>query len=136
PDPLPAPAFDSVLRKAGFDCHVLANPIVGGRQAVVERRVRGATGNVEIPNDRHRRPLLRPRHERPRRRRGAGERKEGGAVHGCARHSITSSAMASTVAGMSSPSTLAALILIVSWYFVGCWNGKSPGFSPRKIRST
>ena len=37
-----------------------------------------------------------------------------------AHHSITSSARASSDGGTVSPSALAVLRLIVSWYFVGC----------------
>ena len=39
--------------------------------------------------------------------------------HGAA-HSITSSAVASSVGGTIRPRALAVLRLIVSWYFVGC----------------
>ena len=45
-------------------------------------------------------------------------------------HSITSSARARTLAGISMPSALAVLRLITSSYLVGCWTGRSPGFSP------
>src|SRR5262249_42454799 len=71
-----------------------------------------------------------PQRERP--RGGAGEQQyEGAAVH-----SITSSASASSVGDSSRPSTLAAFRLTMNWYLVGCWNGKSPAFSPRIMRST
>src|SRR5262245_23847871 len=52
------------------------------------------------------------------------------------RHSITSSARASTVAGISRPSALAVLRLMTSWYLVGACTGRSPGFSPFRMRST
>src|SRR5262249_37269079 len=51
-------------------------------------------------------------------------------------HSITSSARASRVGGTSSPSVLAVFKLITRSYLVGCWKGRSPAFSPRRIRST
>src|SRR5262249_861851 len=51
-------------------------------------------------------------------------------------HSITSSARASRVGGMSRPSVLAVLRLIVSSYLVGCWTGSSATFAPLRIRST
>src|SRR5262250_3857280 len=51
-------------------------------------------------------------------------------------HSITSSARASTVAGISMPSTLAVLRLITSSYLVGACTGRSAGFSPLRMRST
>src|SRR5262245_47676638 len=51
-------------------------------------------------------------------------------------HSITSSARASTVEGISRPSALAVLRLIASRYFVGACTGRSAGFSPLRMRST
>jgi hypothetical protein len=51
-------------------------------------------------------------------------------------YSITSSARASTAGGMESPSAFAVLRLITSSYFEGACTGKSPGFSPLRIRST
>jgi hypothetical protein len=53
-----------------------------------------------------------------------------------ATHSITSSARASSVGGTSRPSALAVLRLMISSYFVGACTGRSPGFSPRSMRST
>src|SRR5262245_110465 len=44
-------------------------------------------------------------------------------------HSITSSASASTVGGMSRPSALAVFRLIASSNLVGCTTGRSAGFS-------
>src|SRR5262249_39021484 len=51
-------------------------------------------------------------------------------------HSITSSARASTVAGMSRPSALAVLRLMTNSYLVGACTGRSAGFSPLRMRST
>jgi hypothetical protein len=51
-------------------------------------------------------------------------------------HSITSSARASTVAGISRPSAFAVLRLITSSYLVGACTGRSAGFSPLRMRST
>src|SRR5262249_32068424 len=51
-------------------------------------------------------------------RRTAEQRKEGAAFHVCA-HSITSSAVASSVGGTSRPSAFAVLRLITSSYLVG-----------------
>src|SRR6516164_4554560 len=45
-------------------------------------------------------------------------------------HSITSSARASTVAGISRPSALAVLRFTISSNLVGCCTGRSAGFSP------
>jgi hypothetical protein len=61
-----------------------------------------------------------------------------GLMHRSKRHrySITSSALASRLAGMVSPSALAVLRLITSLNLVGAWTGKLAGFSPLRIRST
>ena len=48
-------------------------------------------------------------------------------------YSITSSARASSVGGMSRPSALAVLRLMTSSNLVGCSTGKSAGFAPRRI---
>src|SRR5262245_28922331 len=45
-------------------------------------------------------------------------------------HSNTSSAMASTPAGIERPSTLAIRRLIRNSNLVTCWTGRSAGFSP------
>src|SRR5262249_18222703 len=74
--------------------------------------------------------LLRPRRERPSGR-AADERDELASPH-----SITSSARASNVGGMSKPSALAVFKLMTSSYLVGAWTGRSAGFSPLRMRST
>src|SRR6476620_5815120 len=51
-------------------------------------------------------------------------------------HSITSSARPSSAGGISRPSTLAVLRLTTKSYFVGFCTGRSPGFSPLRMRST
>ena len=51
-------------------------------------------------------------------------------------HSITSSARASKVVGTFKPSALAVLRLTTSSYLVGACTGRSPGFSPLRMRST
>jgi hypothetical protein len=56
----------------------------------------------------------------------------------CARmrgYSITSSARASTVVGISRPSALAVLRLITNSYLFGACTGRSAGFSPLRMRS-
>src|SRR5262249_24788753 len=73
--------------------------------------------------------LLRARRERPRRR-AAEQRNELAPPH-----SITSSARASNVAGISRPSALAVLRFKISSNSVGCWTGRSPGLVPLKILS-
>src|SRR5262249_41101210 len=72
-----------------------------------------------------------PRRQRPRCRPGATEeREEGAAVHGCAGHSITSSAMASSVGGMVMPSALAVDTLMTNSNLAARITGNSPTFSP------
>src|SRR5262249_53679677 len=72
--------------------------------------------------------LLRPRRNRPRSR--AAEQRD----ERPARHSITSSARASSVGGTSRPSVLAVFRLITSSNLVGCCTGRSAGFAPLRIR--
>src|SRR5215472_8354719 len=74
--------------------------------------------------------LLRARHQRPRHRRAAEKRDELAAPH-----SITSSARASSVGGISIPRAFAVLRLITSSYLVGACTGRSAGFSPLRMRS-
>jgi hypothetical protein len=51
-------------------------------------------------------------------------------------HSITSSARASSVGGISRPSALAVIRLMTRSNLVGCSTGRSAGFAPRRILST
>src|SRR5258707_13398859 len=85
----------------------------------------------ENANSSHRVILLRPRRKRPTGRRAAEQRDELPPPH-----SITSSALASRVGGISRPSVFAVLRLITRSNFVGCSTGRSAGFVPRKILST
>src|SRR5262249_15570576 len=79
----------------------------------------------------HRYPrLLRARRDRPRSRRAAEQLDERAPPH----HSITSSAMARSVSGTVRPSAFAVLRLRISSNLVGCWTGRSAGFSPLRIR--
>src|SRR5262245_13229344 len=70
---------------------------------------------MQKSNHRPGRHLLRPRRERPRACRTAEQRDELATPD----HSITSSARASTFAGTSRPSALAATTLMTSSYLVG-----------------
>ena len=123
-----------ILRIAVFDRNVLARHISGFAQAAAKafHQVRALAGRkaVQEPDHRHRR-LLRARRERPRRPRAAEQRDELAAFH-----SITSSARASSVGGISRPNALAVLRLITSSNFVGCITGKSAGLVPFKILPT
>src|SRR6266404_4736688 len=51
-------------------------------------------------------------------------------------YSITSSARASSVGGISRPSAFAVLRLITNSYLVGACTGRLAGFSPLRMRST
>src|SRR5262249_3488553 len=73
--------------------------------------------------------LLRARRERPRSRCTAEQRHELAAPH-----SITSSARASNVAGISTPMVLAVCRLMTSSNLVACIIGKSAAFSPLRMR--
>jgi ABC transporter substrate binding protein len=72
---------------------------------------------------------LRPRRERPRRRRAAEQRDELAPLH-----SITSSAATSSLSGTSRPSALAVLRLITNSNRVDCTTGRSAGCSPLRTR--
>src|SRR5262249_36501809 len=85
---------------------------------------------MQKSNHRSRR-LLRARGERPDGSRAAEQGDERATFH-----SITSSARASSVGGISRPMAFAALRLIVSSNFVGCSIGRSVGLAPCKIRLT
>src|SRR5262249_27955315 len=112
--------------------HVPAVDVAGFDQASAER-IGNARGAVSRPtadkaDDRQCR-LLRPRRERPRRR-GAEQRDERAPPH-----SITSSARASMIGGISRPIALAVLTLITSVNLVGRSIGKSAALAPLRMRS-
>src|SRR6516164_8765680 len=73
--------------------------------------------------------LLRARRERPRDRRAAEQRDELAALH-----SITSSAVPSSVAGTSSPRTLAVCRLITNSNFAARITGRSAGDTGGEVR--
>jgi hypothetical protein len=76
--------------------------------------------------------LLRSRRERPSRCRAAESRDELASPH----HSITSSARASSIGGISRPSALAVCKLMTNSNLVACNTGMSAGFSPLRMRPT
>src|SRR5262249_42251354 len=133
-------AIEAFVGPAVLDHHVAAlNKAIFGEplpECSYEMRRRGSRPGAEIPDHRQRRPLLRPRRERPRCRRGAEEGEEGAAVHGVPHHSITSSAATCSVSGTVRPSALAVFMLITNSNFTGCCTGRSAGFSPLRMRST
>src|SRR5262249_34897588 len=84
---------------------------------------------AEHSDHRHRR-LLRARRERPRSRSAAEQRDELAALH-----SITSSASASSLGGMSRPTAFAATTLMTSSHLLVISTGRSPGFAPLRMRA-
>src|SRR5262249_47501124 len=122
---------------AGVDPHVAAinpaqflQPLQECREASLALRIvcRQAHEHADAP---HALPLLRARRGRPSCSRAAEERDELAPLH-----SITSSASASRLSGMVSPSALAVLMLMTKLNLVGCSTGKSLGFSPLRMRPT
>src|SRR5262249_32977834 len=121
-----------------LDRHVLALNIAAFPQAAQEcgQKVSPADrrGAAQQPDDRHR-ALLRARRERPRGCSAAEQRDEMAPLHFRA-HSITSSARASTIGGISRPIAFAVLTLITSVNLVGRSIGKSAALAPLRMRST
>src|SRR5262249_18698556 len=127
-------AIEPVLRKTVLDGYVAAIDIAGFAQAAAEggREI----GPIVLPeavqesDHRHRR-LLGAYGKRPRGRCPAEQHDELAALH-----SITSSASASNLSGIWSPSAFAVFRLITNSYFVGACTGRSAGLSPLRMRST
>ena len=113
-----------------LDHHVLAFDVAGVVEAFAERSdiAYGVLGRPAVDEADYRRRLLRAYRERPCDRRAAEQRDEL-----AARHSITSSASASSVGGTSRLSALAVLRLMTSPSLVGCSTGNSAGFAPLRI---
>src|SRR5262249_33469045 len=111
--------------------HILALDVTGLPQALAEsgqgRFRRASRGAGKEPDHRHR-CLLCARRERPRSR-AAEQRDELAAFH-----SMTSSARASSVAGISRPRALAVGRLMTSSNLVDCTTGSSAGLSPLRTR--
>jgi hypothetical protein len=98
----------------------------------------GSLGDISRPR-RDVRFTLESRHSpaaivRPLSARSGREQTQQGATEGTRTYSITSSAVASSDAGMVIPSAFAVLRLMCSSTFVDCWTGKSAGLSPFKMR--
>src|SRR5262245_20041080 len=125
----------SALRPAVFNRHVLPFYVAAFTQAFPKGRdtISGGLGcpGVDHPDHWHRR-RLRTRHQRPHRRSPAEHSDELAPPA----HSITSSAIASSLSGIWRPSALAVLRLMTSSYLVGTCTGRSAGWVPRRIRST
>src|SRR5262249_43690092 len=107
----------------------LLQPLMESREAHLSFRIIGGIIH-EHADPPHPLRLLRARRERPRGCRAGEQRDEIAALH-----SITSSAVASSIGGMSRPSGQAVLRLITRSNLVGCRTGRSPGFSPFRMRA-
>src|SRR6516162_461894 len=105
-----------------LDKAALLEPAMESCQPLRKRTERLA---VEESNHRHPR-LLRPRRQRPSRRRTAEKGDEVTALH----HSITSLARASSASGTVRPSVVAVLRLITNSNFVGWITGRSAALAP------
>src|SRR5262249_14024079 len=127
--------IDPILSPFPFDGYGSALDIPKVPQALHEClgpwRERRRRTRQKDANTRHSVGLLRSRHDRPRGRRAAEQRDELAALH-----SITSSAVESSIGGTVRPSALAVLRLMTSSYLVGACTGRSAGFLPLRTRST
>src|SRR6516165_6133208 len=118
-----------------LDRHVLALGIPGLLQTLEKRNgdvlvVNFSGLGAEDPDQRHH-MLLRPRRTWPRRR--APEPRDEFLPSD---HSIASSALSRIDCGTVRPSALAVLRFTAISNFVGNCTGRSPGFAPRRMRST
>src|SRR5262249_53656362 len=123
-----------IFRPAVFDSNALAFDKTCLLQSLSKpaQVVRGDIGRLGVEQPDHGPPRLLPaRCYRPCRR--AAEQSDELAPPD---HSITSSARASSVGGTVRPIAFAALRLMTSSYFTGACTGRSPGFSPLRMRST
>src|SRR5262249_27979747 len=112
---------------SAFDIAHLAHALEeSGKWTAVQRNRARATGDK--PNAPDLAQLLRPSHDRPRRR--AAEQRDKLAAF----HSITSSASASSRSGIWSQRAVGVLKLIINSIFVGCNTGRSGGFSLLRMR--
>src|SRR5262249_15935851 len=121
-----------VFGPAVFDRDVLGLDITALLQSLAECAHRPGEPvkrlEVQKPDHRHR-GLLRAGRERPPDRRAAEKRYKRASLH-----SITSSARASSVAGIVMPKLFAVCRLMTNSNFVGSWTGISAGFSPLRMR--
>src|SRR5262245_20860173 len=127
-------AIVSAVQPMVLDHHALPLDEAGFVEGFAERSGMARRGigrpTADKADYRHRR-LLRARYQRPCSR-AAEQRDELASPD----HSITSSARASNVGGISRPSAFAVLRLITRLYLVGICTGRSPGLSPFRMRST
>src|SRR6516165_9671904 len=125
-------AIELALQPMVLHRHVLALDVAGFVEALAEPGNKGRIkqSGIDEADHWHCRLLLRACRERPRSH--AAEQRDELAPPD---HSITSSARASKVVGMSRPSAFAVFRLITRSYLVGACTGRSPGLSPRRMRS-
>src|SRR5262249_18389019 len=127
-------SIDLILGPAVFNHYILTLDNVCRFEALTEYphplRHSVRRPGVEEP-DHWNRLLLCTRRKRPRCRCAAAEKRDELAPL----HSITSSALASKVGGISSPSAFAVLRLITNSNLVGSWTGRSAGFLPFSMRA-
>src|SRR5262249_28112799 len=120
------------------DPHVAAIGPTQARKRLRERKEAmpllgiGFVARHEHADPPHPPALLRARRKRPCRRRAAESSDEFASPN----HSITSSARSIIDGGMARPSAVAVLRFTTISNFVGNCTGRSPGFSPRRMRST
>src|SRR5206468_4035194 len=117
------------LGPAVFDRQILSVDVAGFAQSLPEgghAEGRGLCRHAAEKADHRHRLLLRA--EGARRSHHAAQQQQLTAVH-----SMTSSARARIDSGTVRPSALAVLRLTTSSNVVGCWTGRSAGFSPLRI---
>ena len=136
-------ADSAAIPGAVVDDEWLAEPLLQPlSHRACEDVARAAGGKSDDDTHRPRRIRLRPCDARDGRQRGRARDQMQKISAGKfqlnlpSRHSITSSARASRVGGISRPSALAAVRLIMRSNLVGCSTGMSAGFAPRRILST
>src|SRR5262249_54871244 len=126
------PPLGPALRPPILDCDGAPVDPAVFMQPLQKNSSPGSPGGLgrrsQVSDGRKLRRLLRPCRERPSRR-AAEQRDELPSPH-----SITSSAVPSSVAGTSSPRTLAVCRLMTNSNFAARITGRSPGFSPLRIR--
>src|SRR5262249_30873391 len=121
----PIPGVDELEGEIlSFDVPKLAHPLIESHPEGECPRIWRRRTHTQYP----RWSLLRARRERPRCR--AAEQHDELATL----HSITSSASASSVGGISRPSAFAVFRLMTNSNLVACITGRSAGFSPLRTR--
>src|SRR5262245_49899058 len=127
----PGKSIELLFRRTELEEKILAFNITGFAQCFTQLRPKGldiCIAYEERTNSIDLWLLLRARREWPHRR-AAQKRNDLAAPH-----SITSSASARSLSGISSPSAFAVPRLITNSNLVGCMTGRLAGFSPLRMR--